>query len=113
VRFAFDSARISGAAQAVLARVIGKLRQARGGTVTIDGYTDSIGARGYNLALSQRRAAAVRSFLISRVAHSGLVYQARGFGASHFVAPNMLSDGRDNPDGRRQNRRVVIAYRHG
>lgn len=65
VQFAFDSAEILPAARAQLDAVaagIKLLPPTRG--VVIEGHTDSIGPEDYNLALSQRRAAAVRTYLV-------------------------------------------------
>jgi outer membrane protein OmpA-like peptidoglycan-associated protein len=67
---------------------------------SVDGYTDDLPARGGNLRLSQRRAQAVRYWLIAHgVAADRL--QAAGYGDSDPVAPN-------KPAGQPRNRRVVI-----
>ena len=108
VLFAFDSSTLSPNAQAVLAGVVKRLQARHSGTVTIRGYTDSIGKPPYNLALSQRRAAAVQAYLQGKVPN--LSYRAHGLGEADPVAPNTLPNGQDNPAGRRQNRRVIISY---
>jgi outer membrane protein OmpA-like peptidoglycan-associated protein len=70
-------------------------------SAVIEGYTDSIGTEEYNQGLSQRRADAVRSYLIAQgVASSRL--EASGKGESNPVADNASSD------GRQQNRRVEV-----
>jgi len=69
--------------------------------VMVEGYTDSTGGADYNLGLSQRRADAVRSVLIS----DGIKPQriaTKGFGVEYPVASN------DTTSGRQQNRRVEI-----
>ena len=67
--------------------------------VEVQGHTDSRGSDEYNLDLSQRRADAVRTFLVERgVAPERL--QARGYGETVPVADNTTSAGQD------QNRRV-------
>lgn len=111
VLFAFDSSTLSPDTQAVLLSVVHELQTSQPGTVTIDGYTDSIGTDAFNLTLSQQRAAAVQSFLGSHVTNAGLTYSSDGFGEADPVAPNTLPNGDDNPAGRQQNRRVVIAYK--
>ncbi|MCS6915327.1 MAG: OmpA family protein [Myxococcota bacterium] len=69
--------------------------------VRIEGHTDNIGTPAYNFALSQRRAQAVRQYLLRRgVPESRLV--AVGFGAQQPVADN------DSEEGRAQNRRVTF-----
>lgn len=109
VLFAFGSASLSPAAQTVLARVVHDLGGGtRPGTVTIVGYTDSVGTTGYNLGLSQRRALAVQAYLATHVGNSRLHYRSQGKGKSDPVASNTKPNGSDNPDGRRQNRRVMI-----
>jgi len=67
----------------------------------VKGYTDSRGTEEYNLQLSQRRAEAVKSYLVAKqVAPSRIT--AVGFGESFPVASN------DTESGRLQNRRVEI-----
>jgi outer membrane protein OmpA-like peptidoglycan-associated protein len=109
VLFAFDSARLSSGAASVLNGVIQTLKAEHTTKATITGYTDSIGSPGYNQGLSERRAGAVRTYLSQHLG-SGVSYQAVGRGESNPVAPNQTADGKDNPSGRRKNRRVVIAY---
>jgi len=69
--------------------------------IEIAGYTDSTGRRYMNLRLSMARAAAVRAYLARRGV-SPMRMQARGFGASGYIAPNTT------PEGRAQNRRVEL-----
>jgi outer membrane protein OmpA-like peptidoglycan-associated protein len=70
-------------------------------TVVIEGYTDSIGNDDYNLGLSQRRAGAVRAYLIDQGV-SSVRLTASGKGASDPVASN------ETASGRQQNRRVEV-----
>ena len=68
----------------------------------IAGYTDNVGSAAANRTLSEKRAAAVKQYLVSKdgIAASRLV--AKGFGASKPVAPNTT------PEGRQTNRRVEL-----
>jgi outer membrane protein OmpA-like peptidoglycan-associated protein len=69
--------------------------------VMVEGYTDSSGSTDANLALSQRRADAVQSALIS----NGITPQritTKGYGVEDPVA------GKASKSGRQQNRRVEI-----
>jgi outer membrane protein OmpA-like peptidoglycan-associated protein len=67
--------------------------------VEIDGHTDSTGSKAYNMKLSERRAASVRKYLVSKgVDPSNLT--SRGFGPTKPVASNATAE------GRAQNRRV-------
>ena len=110
ILFAFDRSTVSPDAKAVLANVVDQLKKAKPGSVSIVGYTDSIGTRRFNLGLSRRRASSVESYLRSSVRNGGLAYRTKGLGEADPVAPNKLSNGQDNPAGRQKNRRVVITY---
>ena len=69
--------------------------------VEVDGYTDSRGKDKYNLKLSQRRAEAVRNYLVSKgIAADRLT--AKGFGETKPVANNKTAEGRF------KNRRVEL-----
>jgi outer membrane protein OmpA-like peptidoglycan-associated protein len=75
--------------------------------IEVEGHTDGIGADDYNQTLSEKRAASVKEWLI---VHSFIddSAQAVGFGKKKPVAPNKLPNGKDNPAGRKKNRRVEI-----
>jgi|tagenome__1003787_1003787.scaffolds.fasta_scaffold19969641_1 OOP family OmpA-OmpF porin len=76
-------------------------------TIYIEGHTDSSGTGSYNLELSQRRADAVRDFLVDNGISPNRIV-ARGYGEADPVASN------DTASGRRDNRRVeVIVPREG
>ena len=77
-----------------------------GAMVTVIGHTDSIGPSEFNFDLSARRAEAVRAALAERLTDATI--EAFGLGESSPIASNGNPDGTDNPDGRRQNRRVEI-----
>ena len=70
--------------------------------VVLGGHTDSVGSEAYNLALSQKRADAVKRALIVRGVSSDRV-TAKGFGESRPIADNMVAA------GRAENRRVVAS----
>jgi outer membrane protein OmpA-like peptidoglycan-associated protein len=69
--------------------------------IIIEGHTDSQGSETHNLALSQRRADAVRNSLVQRGYQADLI-EAHGLGESSPIADNARADGRAN------NRRVEI-----
>jgi outer membrane protein OmpA-like peptidoglycan-associated protein len=73
--------------------------------LTVEGHTDSQGSVNYNLDLSQRRADAVRSYLVER-GYQGDLIQAHGLGKGSPVADNTSAEGRAN------NRRVEIVIAH-
>ncbi|TVQ38582.1 MAG: peptidoglycan-associated lipoprotein Pal [Geminicoccaceae bacterium] len=66
VFFAFDSSVLRPESQAVLRQQAAWLQRNPGIRVTVEGHTDERGTREYNLALGERRANAVRSFLIAQ-----------------------------------------------
>jgi outer membrane protein OmpA-like peptidoglycan-associated protein len=69
--------------------------------VQIDGFTDSVGTDSYNLTLSQARADAVKTALISRGIEPSRI-GSEGYGKSFPVADNADSG------GRQMNRRVEV-----
>ena len=71
--------------------------------VTVEGHTDSQGSDAYNLALSQRRADAVKAALITKFGIAAERITAKGIGEAQPVADNKTADGRE------ENRRVVGA----
>ena len=76
--------------------------------VQVIGHTDSKGSPEYNLALSKRRARAARNYLISKGLPAYRI-KAKVFGEAAPVAINTEKTGKDSPEGRKYNRRVVIA----
>ena len=73
--------------------------------LTIVGHTDSIGSDAYNLDLGQRRAENARAYFIDSLGVTTDI-QVSSVGKERPVAPNSMSDGSDNPEGRQKNRRV-------
>jgi len=65
VFFAFNHSDISGEGQTTLQRQADWLKRYENVTVTIEGHADDRGTREYNLALGNRRAAAVKRMLVS------------------------------------------------
>jgi OOP family OmpA-OmpF porin len=63
--------------------------------VAVVGHTDAVGALDANVALSQRRAEAVRQRLITRYGVPGAQVQAQGAGYMAPVASNLTAEGRE------------------
>lgn len=99
VNFEFDKDALTTDAQGVLADVAKGLVSQTDLKVEIAGHTDSKGSNAYNQRLSDRRAAAVKAFLVSQGVASGQLV-SKGYGESQPVAGN------ENETGRAQNRRV-------
>jgi outer membrane protein OmpA-like peptidoglycan-associated protein len=111
VLFDFDKADIRPDAAKTLHEVAQLVREKARGPVTIQGFTDALGNDVYNQRLSERRAAAVRTWLVSHEGLGAVKFAANGFGARNPVAPNRNPDGSDNPEGRQLNRRVTLIIR--
>jgi outer membrane protein OmpA-like peptidoglycan-associated protein len=84
-----------------LAKISGIILAHPGLRITVEGHTDSVGGDAYNMKLSENRANAVRSYLVSQGLNSGTV-AAQGFGKTRPVSDNSTAA------GRQQNRRVEL-----
>jgi outer membrane protein OmpA-like peptidoglycan-associated protein len=99
----FDTARhnLKPGAREKVARIAGILLAYPGLQIEIDGHTDSVGTDDYNQRLSERRAEAVRTYLLSQGIAPATV-TAMGFGEHQPVVSNTTAS------GRQQNRRVEL-----
>ena len=111
VLFDFDKSDIRPTAQRALREVADVIRGKAQGPVTIQGYTDALGKDTYNQTLSERRANAVKGWLVTKESLPVTRLATAGFGARNPVAPNRKADGTDDPDGRQLNRRVTLIIR--
>ncbi len=68
----------------------------------IEGHTDNVGDAAANQTLSEKRAAAVKLYLVSKLGIDAARLEAQGFGATKPIGPN------DTPEGRQNNRRVEL-----
>jgi len=101
VLFASNQSTLLPAAQNRLNQVADALMKTKERKLTVEGHTDSQGSTSYNQELGQKRADAVRSYIIAR-GYSGDLIQAQGIGEERPVADNT------SPEGRANNRRVEI-----
>ncbi len=102
VLFAVNSAKLSPDGKKALDEVVERLRTFdKVKSIVITGHTDSTGSAAYNQKLSERRANAVRDYLISRGVNPALI-TAIGKGETEPVASNKTRE------GRAMNRRVEI-----
>ncbi len=105
VHFAYDRASISVATAPILDRVASLLRANAAIAVTIEGHADERGSDAYNIKLSQRRADAVRAYLMAAGVNAArLKTAALGKSKPEITAAR----GTDNIEGHAQNRRVVL-----
>jgi peptidoglycan-associated lipoprotein len=65
VRFVFDSADLGDTARASLQKNAAWMQRWTSTRVTVEGHADSRGTSEYNLALGERRAGAVRDYLVT------------------------------------------------
>ncbi len=72
--------------------------------LTIEGHTDNVGSAASNKSLSEQRAAAVKTYLVSKGIDAARIETA-GLGDTKPAAPNTT------PEGRQQNRRVELVRR--
>ncbi|MBV8206661.1 MAG: OmpA family protein [Acidobacteria bacterium] len=102
ILFAFNSAEIQSDSKPALDAIAALIRERPGIKIEIQGHTDNVGGADYNLRLSQNRAESVRNYLTQneKLSDSGLF--AKGYGSEQPIADNRT------PEGRAQNRRVVI-----
>jgi peptidoglycan-associated lipoprotein len=104
VNFAFDDANVRPEDQAALDRFsMVAQKYYPGSKITVEGFADPAGTTRYNVALSKRRAEAVRSYLVSKgMTDENLM--TVGYGEARQVVRGAE---RDDP-GAEQNRRVVF-----
>lgn len=102
VNFAFDKSDLQPLAKANLDKLAEVLINNPDTNINIYGYTDSKGTDEYNLSLSDRRAASVKAYLISKGIASSRM-NTMGMGEASPIASN------DTEAGRAQNRRVEFA----
>lgn len=108
VNFDFDKSNIRKSDEAELKKAIDFVRKYPDAKVELEGHTDGKGTEKYNQKLSERRAEAVKQYLIKEGAVDQARISATGYGKSRPIAPNKTKQGKDNPKGRAENRRVEI-----
>jgi outer membrane protein OmpA-like peptidoglycan-associated protein len=101
VLFTNGHAALKAGASRHLNRLVTFLKKHPTRTVAIQGYTDNVGSKDYNLGLSEQRADSVRAYLIGQGIQSTRITTS-GEGESDPVASNASAF------GRQQNRRVEV-----
>ena len=100
--FDFDKSTLKSEGVATLGKIAKDIKNMKLEVVIIVGYTDSVGSDAYNIALGQRRANAVKSFLTN----DGGVEATRVYTESKGKADPVASNA--TAEGRAKNRRAVI-----
>jgi outer membrane protein OmpA-like peptidoglycan-associated protein len=101
VTFDTGKANLRPAAREKLAKLSGILALHPGLKLDIEGHTDSVGSEATNQALSEKRAVAVRDYLVQEGLSAESI-ATKGLGKAAPIAPN------ENPAGRAKNRRVEL-----
>lgn len=102
--FAFDSATVGSKDLEQIKQVADVLVKNKEYSVILDGYTDSIGSKNYNLKLSKRRADAVARALEDMGVEAHRITTA-GYADANAIASNATKE------GRAQNRRVEAKFK--
>ena len=102
--FDFDQAIVRRDAHGELDQHAGVLADNLGLRVRLEGHADERGTREYNLALGERRANAVRAYLLAQGASRSQI-EVVSYGEEK------PADGGHDEDAWRQNRRVEVVYR--
>ena len=101
IQFDFDKAELRPQHRELLSRIAGVLLTAKGYSIYVYGHTDDVGTESYNLNLSERRARAVRDYLVSAGVSPDII-STRGYGKS---SPRVAGT---TDEARAKNRRVEV-----
>jgi outer membrane protein OmpA-like peptidoglycan-associated protein len=105
INFETDSAVIKGDSSALLQEIADVMsRNANLKLVEVQGHTDNTGSREHNQDLSERRANAVKEWLIANGIESGRL-ESKGYGQTRPIAPNVTAG------NRARNRRVQFVIK--
>ena len=102
ILFATGKADVQSESRPVLKEIASTLKQHADLTILIEGHTDNVGSPTSNLALSDARAAAVKTALVGEFGVDGSRITTKGLGDTKPSVPNTTSA------GRAQNRRVEV-----
>ncbi len=109
VFFGFDKSSLSEESKKELNTVLKLLTSYPVIRVEITGYTDPLGPENYNLLLSEKRAKIVYNYLVEGGINPDRL-NIQGKGETGFIAVNTKTDGTDNPEGRKYNRRAEFIF---
>lgn len=103
ILFDFDKATLTKAGLSELQKAVAFVKKYPGAKIRVDGYTCNMGSDAYNLKLSERRANAVKNYLIKEAGVESSKITVFGHGKADPVADNRTRQ------GRAKNRRVEIS----
>lgn len=102
IKFDFDQARLKPENRELLSRIAGILLTSADYRIDVYGHTDDVGTEEYNQSLSERRAQAVRDYLVEAGVDPAII-STEGYGKSRPRAEGI------DEQARSRNRRVEIA----
>jgi outer membrane protein OmpA-like peptidoglycan-associated protein len=101
LKFEFDKAELRPEDRELLSRIAGILLTSQDYSISVNGHTDDVGTEEYNLKLSERRAEAVRDYLV-KAGLSPDILSVTGHGKSRPLVPGT------SEQVRARNRRVEL-----
>jgi len=93
ILFDFNSAALRTESQQTLRDLAANFRRYADESITVEGHTDNVGSPEYNQGLSERRADAVKKYLIDHGAAANDQITAKGFGKSNPIGDNKTRKG--------------------
>jgi OmpA-OmpF porin, OOP family len=102
IQFDTGKASLKPESSAALDQIVALLKNDSALKLEIQGHTDNVGTAAANLKLSQDRAAAVKTYLVTTGGIAATRLTTTGFGDTKPMAPNTTDD------GKAQNRRVEL-----
>jgi outer membrane protein OmpA-like peptidoglycan-associated protein len=101
IQFEFNKAALLSVNREVLSRIAGILLTSKGYSITVYGHTDDVGSEAYNQELSEKRAQAVRDYLVEAGIGPEII-TTKGFGKTKPLVAGKT------PEARAKNRRVEV-----
>jgi outer membrane protein OmpA-like peptidoglycan-associated protein len=101
LKFDFDKAEVKPENRELLSRIAGILLTSSDYTISVNGHTDDVGTDEYNQKLSERRAQAVREYLVDAGVSPDII-SVTGWGKSKPLVQGTT------PEARAKNRRVEL-----
>jgi len=102
VYFDTSKSNVKGTSATTLDKLVGIFKEYPNSDILVEGHTDSAGPEDYNLKLSQQRAEAVTTYLISQGINANR-FSTKWYGESQPKATN------ETTEGKAKNRRVELA----
>ncbi len=99
IYFDFNKSSIRPESMSSIKKIASVLRKHGAATVSIEGHTDNVGSKSYNMNLSSARASSVKNALIQEGVNNSAI-SSKGYGETRPLASN------NSPENRAENRRI-------